>query len=229
MTNSKPKSPYMGHRQRLRQRFIKSGVNGFQDYEVLELLLTFAIPRIDTKPLAKRLLKKFGSLARVLDAIPQELREIKGIGLSASVFLPVLRSAMELYFLEKAKSTDIMNSPDVVVRYCRAALEGERNEIFMCLYLSSKNRILHVERLSEGTIDQAAVYPRRIIEGCLKANAAAVIFVHNHPSGDPTPSTQDRLLTTEIKTAAKPLGIEIHDHIIIGQGAHFSFKTQGLM
>ena len=224
-----PKPDYVGHRRRLREKFFKAGSGGFHDYETLELLLTFAIPRIDTKPLAKRLIKKFGSFARVLDAPLEKLREVEGMGEYACSLLPILKSSMELYLSEGMKQADALNSPEAVIRYCRAVLGGENNEVFLLLYLSSKNRVTGTERLSEGTIDHAPVYPRRIIEGALKANAAGIIFVHNHPSGDPVPSPQDKNLTQEIASTAKPLGVEIHDHIIIGRGGYFSFRENGLM
>ena len=224
-----PKPDYVGHRRRLREKFFKAGSEGLHDYETIELLLAFAIPRIDTKPLAKRLIQKFGSFARVLDAPLEKLREVEGMGEQASSLFPILKSSMELYLAEDMKRTDALNSPDAVIRYCQAALGGEKNEVFLVLYLSSKNRVIGTERLSEGTIDHAPVYPRRIIEGALKANAAGIIFVHNHPSGDPTPSPQDKSLTQEIAATAKPLGVEVHDHLIIGKGGYFSFRASGLM
>ena len=216
-----------GHRQRLRERFEKSGFQGFHDYEVLELLLTFSIPRQDVKPLAKALLARFGSLPAVLDAEPSDLEKVPGLGRRSSGFLRIVRSLISRYFEETLKETDVLQSPEAVVDYCRAALQGERNEVFEVLYLSSKNRVIGVERLFEGTLDRTAVYPRRIIEGALKANAAALIFVHNHPSGDPTPSPEDCRLTKEIASAAGPLGISVHDHIIIGRGRHLSLRKAG--
>lgn len=225
----KPKPDHIGHRRRLREKFFKAGSGGLHDYETLELLLTFAIPRIDTKPIAKRLIKKFGSFARVLDAPLEKLREVDGMGEYACSLFLILKSSMELYLSEGMKQADALNSPEAVIRYCRAVLEGEKNEVFLVLYLSSKNRVIGTERLSEGTIDHAPVYPRRIIEGGLKANAAGIIFVHNHPSGDPAPSLQDKNLTQEVAATAKPLGVEVHDHIIIGKGDYFSFRANGLL
>ncbi|MEK7287249.1 MAG: DNA repair protein RadC [Elusimicrobiota bacterium] len=224
-----PRPDHVGHRRRLREKFFKAGSDGLHDYETLELLLTFVIPRIDTKPLAKRLIQKFGSFARVLDASLEKLREVEGMGNYACSLFPILKSSMELYLSEGMKQADALNSPEAVIRYCRVILEGEKNEIFLVLYLSSKNRVIGIERLSEGTIDHAPVYPRRIIEGALKANAAGIIFVHNHPSGDPAPSPQDKSLTQEIAATAKPLGIAVHDHLIIGKGGYFSFRASGLI
>lgn len=227
--NRQGKQDYVGHRKRLREKFFQAGSDGLRDYEALELLLTLVLPRVDTKPIAKRLIEKFGSFARVVDAPPEKLREVKGIGDHASSLFSILKSSMERYLAEGIKQTNALSYPEAVLQYCRVVLEGERNEVFMVLYLSAKNQVVGVERLSEGTLDQAAVYPRRVIEGALKKNAAALIFVHNHPSGDPLPSPQDKNLTQAMATVAKPLGIEVHDHIIIGQGNHFSFRAAGLI
>ena len=221
--------PHVGHRRRLRERFAEGGLDGFHDYEVLELLLTFALPRKDVKQAAKDLDERFKGLAGALDAEPAELEKIEGLGPQAALFFPLLRAAMGRYFLREAALSDVIASPEAVVRYCRAELEGEKNEIFMVLHLSTKNRILSVDRLAEGSLDRAAVYPRRVIEAAFKANAAALILVHNHPSGDPAPSPEDRQLTREISAAAKPLGLKVHDHLVIGRARHFSFRANGWM
>ncbi|MBI4063896.1 MAG: DNA repair protein RadC [Elusimicrobia bacterium] len=218
-----------GHRQRLRQRFLETGTKGFQDYELLELMLTYVIPQRDLKPLAKELIVRFGSLKKVLDASYVELTGVKGIGSKAATMLVSLRSLMERYFEEKAKESELLNSPEAVVAYCRASLEGEKNEVFQVLYLSARNRLIKSERLSEGTIDQAAVYPRRVLEGAFAAKAVNLIFVHNHPSGDPSPSEEDKRLTQTLAQAAALVGISVHDHIIVGNGRHFSFRESGLL
>lgn len=136
---------------------------------------------------------------------------------------------MERYFETEAREADLLNSPEAVLAYCRASLEGLNNEVFDVVYLSTKNRVIRKERLSEGTIDQAAVYPRRVVAGALAANAAGLIFVHNHPSGDPTPSMEDKRLTTLLAQAAKTVGITVLDHIIVGNGRSFSFRDRGLL
>jgi DNA repair protein RadC len=136
---------------------------------------------------------------------------------------------MERYFETEARQTDLLNSPEAVLNYCRASLEGLANEVFEVLYLSTKNRVVGRERLSEGTIDQAAVYPRRVVAGALAANAAGLVFVHNHPSGDPAPSPEDKRLTSLLADAARTVGIPVLDHLIIGNGRHFSFRDQGLL
>lgn len=220
-------NPSAGHRERLRARFVAAGLDGFHDYETLELLLTYAVPRRDVKPAAKALLARFGGLSRTLDATPKELSQVEGVGPRAASLLKLTRAVLERYSRERLEEADALDSPEAVVDYCRASLQGERNEVFQVLYLSTKNKVVGVERLSEGTIDRAAVYPRRVIEGALKANAAAVIFVHNHPSGDPTPSPEDCRLTREIAAAAGPVGIAVHDHIIIGRGRHVSLREAG--
>lgn len=199
------------------------------DYELLELLLTFAIPRREVKPEAKALLAKFGSLKAVLDADLEALSEVKGVGEQAGVLIKALRESMRRYLESAAQEADLVSSPEAAVAYCRAALEAEKRECFEVLYLASNNRLIRSERLSEGTLDRAAVYPRRVIEGALKANAAALIFVHNHPSGDPKPSTEDRRLTESLAQAAKAVGIKVHDHLVIGDGSHYSFRANGYL
>lgn len=218
---------YLDHRKRLRGRFLRSKDHSMPDYELLEILLTYAVPRIDVKPLAKALLTRFGTLKGVLDASPESLQEVKRIGPQSSVLIALLRQCMRRYFELEATQADLVNSPEAVVAYCRASLEAERRECFEVLYLSSKNQLIRTERLSEGTLDRTTVYPRQVIEGALKANAAALIFVHNHPSGDPSPSAEDRALTDSLVRAAKAVGIVVHDHIVVGNGSHFSFRAEG--
>jgi DNA repair protein RadC len=220
---------YAEHRKRLRSRWNTAGGKGFADYDLLELLLTYAIPRRDTKPLAKRLMEKFGSFKGVLDASPEQLSAVEGAGSGTASFVALLRGAMERYFETQARQSDLLNSPEAVLAYCRASLEGLRNEVFDVVYLSTKNRVIGKDRLTEGTIDQAAVYPRRVVAGALAANAAGLIFVHNHPSGDPTPSPEDKRLTTLLSEAAKTVGIPVLDHLIIGNGRYYSFRDRGLL
>jgi DNA repair protein RadC len=220
---------YVGHRKRLRARWETSGGKAFADYELLELLLTYIFARCDTKPLAKKLLDTFGSFKGVLDASPEQLSQVEGAGLGTGTFISLLRGAMERYFETEARQSDLLNSPDAVLSYCRAALEGLPNEVFDVVYVSTKNRVIRKERLAEGTIDQAAVYPRRVVAGALAANAAGMVFVHNHPSGDPTPSPDDKRLTSLLVQAAKTVGISVLDHIIVGNGRYFSFRDRGLL
>ncbi len=223
------KKPAHGHRERLRARWRASGLKGFADYELLELLLGHAIPRRDTKPLARRLLDRFGSFKAVLDAQPEEIAALEGAGKQTGTFLSLLRGSMQRYFETAARQTDLLASPEAVVAYCRASLENLKHEVFDVIYLSTKNRVVGRDRLSEGTVDQAAVYPRRVVSGALSANAASLVFVHNHPSGDPAPSPDDKRLTAQLAEAARTVGIPVLDHLIIGNGRHFSFREKGLL
>lgn len=222
-------SPTDGHRARLRDRWHRAGSKGFADHELLELLLTYVFRRTDTKPLAKRLLERFHGLKGVLDATPAQIQEVAGAGPRAAEFVSLLRGAMERYFETDVRRTDLLNTPEAVVAYCRAALEGLPHEVFDVIYLTAKNRVLSRERLAEGTIDQATVYPRKVVTRALAANAAGLVFVHNHPSGDPEPSPDDRRLTQRLRDAAQLVGIPVLDHIIVGNGRHVSFREKGLL
>ena len=220
---------HRGHRKRLRERFLTSGLRGFADYEVLELLLTFAIPRKDTKPLAKELLKVFGSLKGVLEAQAGELARVRGLGPVGAYFFPIFKETMGRYLEANMKQRDVLASPKAVAAFARASLESAPHEVFQVIYLNAKNQVLGTERLSEGTIDRAVVFPRRVIEGALRAKACSMVFVHNHPSGDPTPSSEDKALTRELASAVRALDMEVHDHLVIGRGRYVSFRDEGLL
>jgi DNA repair protein RadC len=172
-----------GHRSRLRDRFRKAGLAGFHDYEVLELLLTFAIPRRDVKPYARALIKRFGDLRGVFDASLEDLQTVQGIGPSAATIIKFLKEAASLYLKERIRGRTPLDSPAAVIEYCRHSLVGERNELFRVIYLNPRDEILDIETVAEGTVDYTAVYPRKIIEGGLRHNAVGVVFVHNHPGG----------------------------------------------
>lgn len=225
----KPKPHYVGHRERLRKRFLSTDGQGFADYEILELLLTFVIPRKDVKPAAKTLIKRLGSIKGIMDSQPESLVGIKGIGEKTAIFIKALRAIMRRYFELEAEQTQVLDSTEAVISYCRASLEAEPKEVFEVLFVSPKNRLIKTERLFQGTIDRAAVYPREVIKSALDFHAAALICVHNHPSGDPTPSPEDEKLTGALFEAARAVGITLHDHIIIGKGKHFSFRANGLL
>ena len=223
------KPSYSGHRARLKKRFEKGGISSFLEHEILELLLTYCITRKDTKPLAWALLRKVGSLSGVLEATPSELEEVEGIGNNSVVFIKLIRELMRFYFLEEIKKRKEITTPENVVDFCRASLQGEANEIFEVIYLTTRNAVIGVERISVGTIDRASVSPRKIIEQALKRRAAALIFVHNHPSGEPEPSKEDIELTETLSRVAAPLGISVLDHIVVGKGKFFSIRANSLI
>ncbi len=222
--NSKPS--FTGHRERLRQKLAERGLDSFLPHEVLELLLTYVIPRKDTKPLAWALLKKFGSLGGVLDADEKHLRQVPGIGLHAAQFIKLVRAVFRLYSLEQAKEQIAIRSPQQVIDYCKASLADKKEECLELIYLSVRNTVIGTQIVATGLIDQVAISPRKIIECALDASAAAIILVHNHPSGDASPSKEDIELTQAVIRAAALLSIRVHDHIIIGKGGtHYSLRA----
>lgn len=220
-------SPCAGHRQRLRDRFRINGLEGFHDYEFMELLLTYAIPRRDVKPIAKALIGHFGGIKGIFDASILELTACTGIGERTAVLIKLLKEGSALYLKTRVKNKEFLGSPQDVLNFCHYTLSGEKNEKFMVIYLSAKNEVIDSEILEEGTVNQTAVYPRKVIEGALRHKASALIFVHNHPSGDPSPSQTDRLLTDALVRAASAIEITVHDHIIIGRNKHFSGRENG--
>jgi DNA repair protein RadC len=225
------KPHYLEHRQRLRGRFVKSGFRGFTNHEVVELLLTLAIPRHDVKPLAKALLAKFGSLRGILDAPLQELQSVKGMGTVTPVALHVIREASNLYLQQSAEGSFSFADSEPLFRFWRAKIGSLPNEVFQVAYLNSGYRLLHdgVETLEEGTIDRAAVYPRRVMEAALRRNAAALVFAHNHPNGHVQPSEQDKVLTRALVLAATTVQIKVLDHLIVSTESSFSFRKEGLL
>jgi DNA repair protein RadC len=222
---------YVGHRKRLRDRFMKNGLPGFADYEVVELLLTLAIPRLDVKEPAKALIARFGDLRGILDAPLEELRQIKGIGEVAPIALRIIREAATLYLQQSAEGQDSLASPDTLSRFWRTRIGGLQNEVFEVGYLDSAYRLLRngVERLEEGITDRAAVYPRRVMEAALRRQAAALVLAHNHPNGDVRPSEQDKTLTRAIVLAATTVQVAVLDHLIVSTDQVFSFRKEGLL
>ena len=221
------KPSYLGHRERIRAKFAANGLEPLADHEVLELLLTYAIARRDTKPLAWALIKQFGSLGEVLDADPSALAGIKGVGKGTASFLKLVRALFTRYSLEELRQTATIRSPEQVVQYCKASLAARSEECLELIYLSVRNTVIRTETVAVGLIDRVSISPRKIVERALVAKASAVILVHNHPSGDATPSLEDILLTQEVVGAARLLGINIYDHIIVGKQAHYSLKANG--
>ena len=222
------KEMMQGHRERLRKKFLNSGLSALHDYEALELLLTFVIPRRDVKPIAKALLAHFKELHAVFDASPEELQKVKGIGESAAVLFVFLRELCNGYLESKAIGTDFVNSPESVINYARMKVGREQNEYFMVLYLNTKNHVIDHD-CQEGTINRAAVYPRNILKRCIDLHAESIILVHNHPSGLCEPSPADLRLTNSIKNAVETVEIKLLDHIIVSKAGHKSFSEMKIL
>ena len=219
---------YHGHRQRLRERFLNGGRDALPDYELLELLLFMAIPRIDTKPLAKSLIDDFGSFADVIAAPIEALRK-KGVHEGTIAALKVVEAAALRLAKTRVIGKPALSSWEALLDYCAMEMARAQTEQFRVLFLDRKNVLLADEVQNKGTVDHTPVYPREVLKRALELGASALILVHNHPSGDPTPSRGDILMTREIVAAAKALKIEVHDHLVIGRGKHASFKALGLL
>ena len=215
---------YHGHRERLRDRFHSAGPDTLSDYELLELALFAALPRRDTKPLAKSLLKKFGSFAEVIHAPETRLREVKGIGDASINQLKLIAAAASRIAKGQLKQRTLLSSWNEVIEYCRASMAFADKEQFRILFLDKRNQLIADEVQQTGTVDHTPVYPREVIKRTLELSATAVILVHNHPSGDPTPSQADIQMTKAIIDIAGPLGVSVHDHIIVGKNGHASLK-----
>lgn len=218
-----------GHRQRLRDRFLRDMGASMPDYELLELLLTQALPRRDVKPIAKELMAEFGSFANVVSADPRQLEAIKDVKSSAITSLKLVQAAALRLSQQQIMNTHILSSWDKLIDYCQAAMGHEKIEQVRLLFLDNKNRLIADEAHQRGTVNHTPLYPREVIKRALELNASAMILVHNHPSGDPTPSGDDIQMTYEVRDAAKKLGITLHDHLIISKGGHTSFKSSGLL
>ncbi|MGH6762940.1 MAG: RadC family protein [Phyllobacterium sp.] len=228
--DSKAPAPhFMGHRERLRERFRTAGHEAVADYELLEMLLYRAIPRADTKPLAKALLTRFGSLAEVLNAPENLLREVKGCGAAVAFELRLIGTTAHRLIRSEIKGRQIFNAWSKVVDYCYAAMAFETREQFRVLFLDKKSALIADEIQQIGTVDHTPVYPREVCRRALELSATAIILVHNHPSGDPTPSRADIDMTKTIVDTARPLNIVVHDHVIIGKSGHVSLKGLKLM
>jgi len=223
------KPDYLGHRQRLRQRLLEGGTEALPDYELLEFLLFSARPQGDTKPLAKALLKRFGSLGAVLSADVDSLLAVDGMGEASAATLKATREAGLRLIREEVKDRPVLSSWKQLVDYCQAAVGFAEVEEFHLLFLDRKNVLIADERQQRGTIDHTPVYPREVVKRALELGASALIMVHNHPSGDPTPSKADIEMTREVQKAAATLGVTLHDHVILGRGRHTSLKSLGLI
>jgi len=229
--NSPPAEPphYHGHRQRLRERFQSVGADALSDYELLEMVLFAAQPRRDMKPAAKALLRKFGSFAEVMHAPEPLLREVDGIGDASVTQLKLIAAAANRIAKGEVKQRHALSSWQDVITYCRTSMAFAEKEQFRLLFLDKRNQLIADEVQQTGTVDHTPVYPREVIKRALELSATAIILVHNHPSGDPTPSQADIRMTKSIVEIAKPLGIAVHDHIIVGKNGHTSLKGMGVM
>ncbi|RDJ27383.1 JAB domain-containing protein [Bosea caraganae] len=215
---------YHGHRERLRARFQEAGADALPDYELLELLLFRSIPQRDVKPLAKELIQRFGSFAEVLGAPASRLTEVKGVGDGVALDLKIVAASLQRMAKGKVSKRPVLSSWSSVIDYCRMAMAFAEREQFRILFLDKKNALIADEVQQTGTVDHTPVYPREVVKRALELSASAVILVHNHPSGDPTPSRTDILMTQQVIETAKPLGIAVHDHIIVGKDGHASLK-----
>jgi len=220
---------HKGHRKRLREKFLKSGLAGFHDYEIVELLLSLGTPRRDCKPAAKEAIKRFQTLRGVLGAPPQELQEIEGIGAHSTFGIKLVQEVASEFLKEKILDKPFYKSSQEVFDYLYHSMRDLKKEVFKVIYLNSQNQIIDTVDLFEGTVNSSSVSPREVIAGALKYNAVAVIFVHNHPSGNPEPSTSDKDLTREMVYASQVMQIKVLDHIIIGDNRYFSFAGDGLI
>ena len=229
MNDDAKASDTAGHRQRLRERFLKAGSESFADYELLELLLFQAIPRRDTKPIAKALIKRFRTFAGVIGAAPQELREVEGVGDSAVVAIKTVDAAALRVIREDVMDRPVLGNWERLLDYLRATLGREKVESFRILFLNRRNELIADEEQQRGTIDHTPVYPREVVKRALELQAAAMIMVHNHPSGNSKPSRADIEMTREVQDAAGKLGIVLHDHVVVARAGTTSFKEAGLL
>ena len=223
------KPSHLGHRARLRARLLERGGDALADHEILEFLLFAAQPRGDTKPLAKDLLARFGSLSGVLAASPRELAGVSGMGEASIAALKIVPEAARRMAREQAMEAPVIDSWQKVLDYCRISLAHEKVEALHLLFLDRKLRLIADEGQQRGTVDHTPAYPREVVKRALELNASALILVHNHPSGDTTPSQADIAMTREIAEAAGKLGIALHDHLIVGRTGHSSFRALGLL
>ncbi len=221
------KPDYLGHRQRLRDRFLNGGDGALQDYELLELLLAQAQKRIDTKPIAKALIKRFGGFAGVMAAAQDQLQEVDGVGPAAAAIVKVVQACALRMAQQEVIKREVIGSWKNLLDYLRMAMAEQKTEQFRLLFLDNKNALIADEEQQRGTVNHTPVYPREVVKRALELGASAIILVHNHPSGDPTPSDDDIAMTKEVATAAAKLGISVHDHIIIGRKGHASLRSLG--
>jgi len=216
-----------GHRERLREKFLDSGLAGFHDYEVVELLLTLAMPRKDCKDAAKAAMKQFKTLQGVLEASPKALCEIPGIGPKNLLGIKLIKAVADRYLEKRLLYKDALNNSKELFEYLYHSIRDKTRECFNVVFLDAKNRVVATETLFEGTLTASSVYPREVVLAALNQHAAALIFAHNHPSGDPKPSQEDVAITRRLVFACRVVGITVHEHLIIGNNRYFSFADEG--
>jgi len=221
------KPSYIGHRQRIKAKYKKSGIKGWLDYEVLELALSYAVPRKDTKPIAKELLSRFKTFNAVLDADDKDLTQISGISDHTALFLKLLKEIAVLYLEKGLQKKDLLSSPELVYDYLKASLKGAVDEEFKTLFLDNRNNLINMETSKIGTVNRSVVYPRKVVERALYNHATSVIIAHNHPAGTLGPSEDDLAVTKAIRSALKTVDINLLDHIIIGNNDYYSLKNNG--
>lgn len=229
LTSERLPSYIADHRARLRTRFMEGGAQAMPDYELLELVLFRALPRQDVKPLAHRLIEIFGDFGQVLSATPARLAEVTGIGDAVVTELKIVEAAAQRLARARVLHRPVLSSWQALLDYCHTALAHRATEQFRVLYLDRKNVLIADEEQARGTVDHVPVYPREVLKRALELDASALILVHNHPSGDPTPSTADIAMTEQIRHGAEALGLVLHDHLVIGRGRELSFRAEGLL
>jgi DNA repair protein RadC len=217
------------HRQRLRQRFMQGGAAAMPDYEMLELVLFRAIPRRDVKPLARRLMDRFGDFNRVVTAPPERLRDVSGVGDAVITELKIVEAAAHRMARARIMQRHVLSSWDALLDYCHTTMAHRETEQFRVIFLDRKNTMIADEEQAKGTVDHVPVYPREVAKRALELNASALILVHNHPSGDPTPSQADISMTDQINAACLALGLTLHDHLVIGKSNELSFRAEGYL
>jgi DNA repair protein RadC len=228
-TEHQPEDSHRGHRKRLRDKFLRSGLAGFHDYEIVELLLSLGTPRRDCKAPAKEAIKRFQTLRGVLEATPEELQQIEGIGAHSAFGVKLVQEVAREFLKARILDKPFYRSSQEVFDYLYHSMRGLKKEVFKVIYLNSQNQITDTVDLSEGTVSGSTVSPREVIAGALKSNSTALIFVHNHPSGNPEPSNNDKELTRELVYASKLLRLRVLDHIVIGDNRYYSFAAEGLI
>ncbi len=220
---------YLGHRKRMREKFLKGGLVGFQDYEIIELLLSLRKPRTDCKPQAKEAIRRFKSLRGVLEAAPEELQQIEGIGPHSVFGIKFMQAVAREFLKEKSLEKPVCSSSKEIYDYFYHSMRDLKKEVIKAIYLNPQNQIIEIKDISQGTVDSSYVYPREVIEGAIRCNAVSLVLVHNHPSGNPAPSESDKELTRSMVFAGAMMQIKLLDHIIIGDNRFYSFAGEGLI